>query len=86
MPKKKSPKKNYATHAKMVGIWMPIILHEAVKRAAHKEGVSISWFVCDALKPLVGITDEDITQARGYTIPRKIEDRVGQWTPRKKEK
>ena len=80
-----------STNAVKVTIWMPEILSKAlderIAMMSVREKCSKSWAVCEILMGELGITDEQVNEARGYAIPKAFVERAEnpEWTPRKKK-
>lgn len=70
---------------KLVGIYMPQVLHQQLKNIARKEGCSVSWLVVEALTAYLGVTQAELDQARGYKLEKYFKDRKDKAVPQEKE-
>ena len=63
----------------------PVVLLKLDQRVLE-EGCSRSWLITEFICAGLGMDEKEIAAARGYSIPKRLEDRVGDWTPNKDTK
>ena len=73
-------KKKRAARGERVTVWFPPIVLDILDQAVNREGCSRSWLVTAAVCAYLGISEGLVAEARGYEIPKRFEDRVGEWT------
>jgi len=84
---RKKRQHNSKTKAVQVGLWMPQIVKEEIKKKSAEEDCSMSWWVVENLLGQLGLTNADITEERGYDIPKTFTERKEdkEWSPNKKD-
>lgn len=64
-------------------IILPRVVDLALRASAKEQGCSQSWIITEALLVYLGMAEEEIIQARGYAIPKKLTERRGDWSLKK---
>ena len=67
-------------------LWLPDAVAIALKLRASTERVSQSAVVTSSLMAYLGITQDAIDKQRGFQLPLKANERIGDWSPNKKQK
>ena len=60
---------------KRLNIYLPEYIAEKLSEEAHKEGMSMSGVVVGSLMLALGISQEELDEARGYHLPARFADR-----------
>lgn len=66
-------------------VWFPPVVLDMLDQIAKLEGCSRSWLITELVCQQLEIDESRINEARGYAIPKRFEDRVGNWSPKKKK-
>ncbi len=65
--------------------WAPEIIRLELDKIAAEEGCSRSWLITSLVCKGLGLDESKISELRGYKLPKRFEDRVGDWTPHKEK-
>lgn len=66
-----------------VSVWMPKVLHRALKHLSVEEDCSISWIMTDAILKRLGLAQKDLDEERGYSLDKTFDERKSnpKWSP-----